>query len=64
MAKKNIKVRDLKPKKDAKGGGAHTLAGGLHHGPSDTSGAGPARGQSGAGPTHTAAGGSPRGGGI
>jgi hypothetical protein len=52
MAKKNVKVRDLKPTKDAKGGGGHTLAGGLHHGAGGTSGASPAHGQSGAGPTH------------
>ena len=25
--KKNVKVRDLKPSKDAKGGGGHSLAG-------------------------------------
>jgi hypothetical protein len=38
--KKNIKVRDLKPSKDAKGGGGHTInsgpgvnAGGVNHGP-------------------------------
>ena len=33
--KKNVKVRDLKPKKDAKGGGGTGLAQrGKHHGPS------------------------------
>jgi len=34
--KKNVKVRDLKPKKDAKGGGGPGLAQGhgKHHGPS------------------------------
>ena len=30
--KKNVKVRDLKPKKDAKGGGG-LAARGKHHGP-------------------------------
>jgi len=35
--KKNIKVRDLKPSKDAKGGGAHTL--GAHSAGSHTAGA-------------------------
>ena len=33
--KKNVKVRDLKPKKDAKGGGGTLAQGhGKHHGPS------------------------------
>jgi hypothetical protein len=54
MSKKNVKVRDLKPKKDAKGGG-HTLAGGLHH-PGGLSGAGPTHGASGAGPSRGASG--------
>jgi hypothetical protein len=30
--KKNIKVRDLKPSKDAKGGGGQTNSGGLNSG--------------------------------
>jgi hypothetical protein len=30
--KKNIKVQDLKPKKDAKGGGGHYLGGGHFQG--------------------------------
>ena len=37
--KKNVKVRDLKPKKDAKGGGGGSLASrGKHHGPNLTQG--------------------------
>lgn len=32
--KKNVKVRDLKPKKDAKGGGGGALPQKKHHGPS------------------------------
>ena len=33
--KKNVKVRDMKPKKDAKGGGGGAIAEhGKHHGPS------------------------------
>ena len=63
MAKKNVKVKDLKPNKDAKGGGGHTLAGGLHGGASGQSGAGPAHGQSGAGPAHGQSGAGPARGG-
>lgn len=50
MAKKNVKVRDLKPNKDAKGGGGHTLAG--KHGPSGAQGAhGPSGAQGAHGPS-------------
>ncbi len=51
MAKKNVKVRDLKPNKDAKGGGGHTLAG--HHPASGSQGTHPASGAQG---THPASG--------
>ena len=55
---KDKNVRDLKAKKDVKGGGP----GIKHSNPPFLQGAGPARGQSGAGPAHTQSGGSPRGG--
>ncbi len=48
MAKKNIKVRDLKPSKDAKGGGPAKPQGvGVNHG-----GGGPAINTGGKSPSH------------
>ena len=38
MEKKNIKVRDLKPSKDAKGGGSRTNAHGLNTAGTNTAG--------------------------
>ena len=54
--KKNIKVRDLKPNKDAKGGGGVHIAaggGGTHH----AQGGGPSHAQGGHGPSHAQGGG-------
>jgi hypothetical protein len=56
MAKKNVKVRDLKPSKDAKGGGGvHALGGGPKHaqggGGVHASGGGPKHAQGGHGPS-------------
>jgi hypothetical protein len=63
MAKKNVKVRDLKPNKDAKGGGGHTLSGGLHGGPAHGQGThGPSQGQGTHGPAGAQGAGGSRGG--
>jgi hypothetical protein len=56
--KKDSKVRDLKAKKDVKGGGP-----GMHGPPPHLQGkGGPGQAQGGHGPVHTQGGGGPRGG--